>query len=94
MTHPLTELNEFRQRIPGFIDPRGIQPVIFQFVDTQEFLEHPHIKQLMENEDSVSLMKDRSAILVKTRENYHFVVGFVKDPDRLNLPMRPQEDTP
>ena len=92
MTHPLTELNEFRQRIPGFIDPRGIQPVIFQFVDTQEFLEHPHIKQLMENEDSVSLMKDRSAILVKTKENYHFVVVFVKDPDNLNLPMRPQEN--
>ena len=87
----LAELNEFRQRIPGFIDPRGLQPVSFQFVDTQEFLEHPHIKQFMEDKNSVSLMKDRNAILVKTKENYHFLVGFVKDPDSLNLPMRPKK---
>ena len=87
----MSELNEFKQRIPRFIDPRGLQPVSFQFVDTQEFLEHPHIKQLMEYEDSVSLMKDRSAVFVKTKENYHVLVGFVKDPDSLNLPMRPKK---
>lgn len=80
-------INYFKQRVPGFIDPRGLVRADFEFTETQELLEHPYIQNWMK--DGGSLMKKNNMIIVKTGSSgSHFVVGYVKNPDSVNLPVK------
>ena len=86
----MTELNYFKQRVPGFIDPRGLVRADFEFTETQELLDHPYIQNWMK--DGGSAMKKNNMIIVKTGSGSHFVVGFVKNPDDVNLPVMKEND--
>ena len=86
----MTKTNYFRQRVPGFIDSRGLIRVEFEFTETQELLNHPYIKNWMR--DGCSAMKESNMIIVKTGDGSHFVVGYVKNPDDVNLPVMKEND--
>jgi hypothetical protein len=81
----MTELNYFRQRIPGFIDPRGLVPANFEFTETQELLDHPYIQNWMK--DGNSVMKSENRIIVKESSGRHHLIGWIRNPDSVNLPV-------
>jgi hypothetical protein len=82
--------NHFKQRIPGYIDPRGIVPVEFEFTKTEELLEHPHIKRCIEDENTTFLKQD-NMIIVRYFDG-DFVIGWVKNPDDVELPLKYKND--
>ena len=82
MTEPK---NYFTQRIPGFIDPRGIIPQSFEFTDTEEFLENSYIKHW--SADDATIMKSEDRIIVKKSSGRHHLIGWVRNPDSVNLPV-------
>lgn len=78
--------NYFKQRIPNYVDSRGIVPVEFEFTTTEELLEHPLLKRCIEDENT-TFIKEDNVILVR----YHDVdlaIGWVKNPDNVELPLR------
>jgi len=81
--------NYFEQRVPGFIDSRGLIRANFEFTKTEELLEHPYIQNWMKNEGS-SIYKMDNMIIVKTDKNddIGFVVGYVRNPDDVELPLK------
>jgi hypothetical protein len=82
MTEPK---NYFIQRIPGFIDPRGMVSQSFEFTDTQEFLENSYIKYW--SDDDATIMKSENRIIVKKSSGRHRLIGWVRSPDSVNLPV-------
>ena len=77
--------NYFKQRIPGYIDPRGLVPVEFEFTKTEELLEHPYIKRCIEDENT-TFLKDDDMIMVRYKDG-DFAIGWVKNPDDVELPL-------
>ena len=77
--------NYFTQRIPGFIDPRGMIRQDFEFNNTQEFLEHEYIQHW--SKDDAIIMKYENNIIVKQSNGRHRLIGWVKNSDDLNLPI-------
>ena len=77
--------NYFRQRIPGFIDPRGMVSQSFEFTDTQEFLENSYIKHW--SKDDATIMKSENRIIIKNSNGKYNLIGWVRNPDSVNLPL-------
>jgi hypothetical protein len=86
----MTEPNFFTQRVPGFIDIREYKRANFEFTETQELLDHPYIQNWMEGENT-KIFKQNTMIIVRTDTGKHFVVGYVKNPENVNLPIKEQE---
>ena len=82
--------NYFKQRIPGFIDPRGMVPQDFEFTDTQEFLENSYIKYW--SKDDATIMKSENRIIARQNSGRHRLIGWVKNPDNVNLPIVKEND--
>ena len=81
------EKNYFKQRVPGFIDPRGLIPVEFEFTETQELLEHPYIQHWLNRNLPSNLVKTRNNVMVEENEGFSWwVVGSVLNPDELKVP--------
>lgn len=78
--------NHFKQRIPNYVDSRGITPVEFEFTTTEELLEHPLLKRCIEDENT-TFIKEDNVILVRYHDG-DFAIGWVKNPDDVELPLR------
>jgi hypothetical protein len=83
--------NYFRQRVPGFVDIRELDRADFEFTTTQELLEHPYIKNWTKGKNS-AIFKSNNMIIVKTDDGSHFVIGYVQNPDDVELPVKNKND--
>lgn len=73
----------FRQHIPSFVD--GAESEIIKFNTTEELL-NSELFQRYKNPDS-SFVKDDNKIMEIHDDGYHWwVVGFVDQPDKIDLP--------
>ena len=81
--------NYFKQRIPGFIDPEPVSQD-FEFTNTQEFLENSYIKYW--SKDDATIMKFENRIIVRQNSGRHRLIGWVKNPDNVNLPIVKEND--
>ena len=66
----MVEKNYFKQRVPGFIDPRGLIPVEFEFTETQELLEHPYIQHWLNRNPPSNVVKTRNNVMVEEKEGF------------------------
>lgn len=83
----MTNKNYFKQRVPGFIDPRGFIPVEFEFTKTQELLEHPYIQRWLNLNPPSSVVKSRNYVMIEEKEGFSWwVVGNVLNPNDLEVP--------
>ena len=83
----MVEKNYFKQRIPGFIDPRGIVPVEFEFTETKELLEHPYIQRFLNYNPPSTVVKSGKYVMVVENEGFSWwVIGSVLNPDFFQVP--------
>ena len=81
--------NYFKQRVPGFIDPRGLIRADFEFSKTEELLDHPYIQNWMKGENTLIFKKNNMIIVTTDKEDdIGFVVGYVQNPDNIELPVK------
>jgi hypothetical protein len=82
----MTEIkNQFRQRVPGFVD--GDNPLEFDFDITEELVNHSYIQEwLNENPHSI-LVKSGGVLMVVYNEGFNWCgIGWITNPDDLELP--------
>jgi len=83
----MTNKNYFKQRVPGFIDPRGFIPIEFEFTETQELLEHPYIQRWLNLNPPSNVVKSRNYVMIEEKEGFSWwVVGSVLNPNDLEVP--------
>lgn len=77
----------FRQRIPGFIDPRGLVPEEFYFDTTEELVNHPFIQGWLDRHNPSNLVKDEKYLIVEYNEGFNWwVIGYITNSDDLQVP--------
>lgn len=81
--------NYFKQRVPGFIDPRGLVRADFEFTKTEELLEHSYVQNWMKGEETAIFKKNNMIIVTTDKEDdIGFVIGYVQNPDDVELPVK------
>lgn len=79
--------NSFRQRVPGFIDPRGLDIVKFEFDNLDELVYHSYVQEWL-NRRSSFLSKTKKCIMITfIEEGKSYCIGYVKYSDGLDLPI-------
>ena len=78
-------MNHFRERIPSFIDSRGVTPVEFDFETKEELIQHPYIQNWMGNGYSSICKSDNILFVVKNNPTMRTAIGWIKNPDDLNI---------
>lgn len=79
--------NYFRQRVPGFIDPRGLNIVKFEFDSLDELVNHSYVQNWLNRRPSF-LSKVANCIMTTfVEEGNSYCVGYVKYSDGLDLPI-------
>jgi hypothetical protein len=82
-------MNRFKQRIPAFIDSRGITRVNFDFNTVEELTSHPFIQRWLSHyPDSVLSKTTGTTLLVVSNEGFTWrAIGWIDDPESLDLPV-------
>ena len=79
--------NYFKQRIPGFIDPRGITPFELEFYETEELINTTFIQGWLNLHHSSTLVKNGKHLMVVRKEGFSWwVIGYISNPENLELP--------
>jgi hypothetical protein len=77
--------NHFRQRVPRFVD--GDNPLEFDFDTTEELVNHPLIRKLMNYNTSSILVKSDEFLMEVYNEGFSWwCIGWISNPDDLELP--------
>jgi hypothetical protein len=80
-------MNRFIQRIPNFIDSRGITPVEFYFNTVEELERHPYIQGWLKKTSSY-LCKSDEFLMVAEQEGFTaWAIGWIANPDELDIPI-------
>jgi hypothetical protein len=80
-------MNHFKQRIPNFIDSRGMTPVEFDFSTVEELEQQPHIQRWL-NKSSSYLCNSSKILMVVENEGFTaWGIGWITNPDELDLPI-------
>ena len=83
----MTETHHFKQRIPAFVDPRGVTPTEFDFETVEELEQHPYIQRWLSKSPSSYLAKgDRYLSVVEDEGFTSWCIGWITNSDKLKLP--------
>ncbi len=83
-----TKKNHLRERIPNFIDSRGITPVEFEFDTAEELEQHPFVQRWLSKNPPSYLRKSGRLLMVV--EDYGFTrwaIAWIEKPDLLDIPV-------
>lgn len=79
--------NLFKQRIPAFIDPRGITPFELEFSKTEELINTTFIQEWVNLNPPSTLAKNGKHLMVEQKEGFSWwVIGYISNPENLELP--------
>lgn len=80
---------KFSQHIPTFVETMGEPSPCFEFNSLQELLDHPIVARYKEHCDGVFshfALSDNHLMVISNDGFNWWVVGYVSDPDALDLP--------
>jgi hypothetical protein len=79
-------INHFKQRIPAFIDPRGIIPVEFDFETMEDLMSNSYIQDWI-TRGYICISKSGNFLMMSKEDiSMSFAVGQIKDPNALHIP--------
>ena len=84
-------MNHFKERIPNFIDSRGITPVEFDFGTVEELKQHPYIQKWLNKSPSHLCKSDKFLMALMDEGFTAWVIGWITNPDELDIPIYEQK---
>lgn len=80
-------MNTFTQHVPRFVDTRGCNVVPIPFKTVQTLYDIPHVKLFYKRPDFSHFALSEHHLMAVLDSGYMWwVVGFIKDPDDVDLP--------
>jgi len=79
-------MNRLTQHIPNFVETRGEQPPTGEFETTEELLSLEVVQRYKHDDFSHFAMSDNHLMVISDDGFKHWVVGYVKNPESVDLP--------
>ena len=80
-------MNEFRQHIPSFVETMGEKQPIYEFETLDDLLSLEVVKRYSKDKDFSYFALSRNKLMEIGDDGFYWwVVGYIKNPDKLDLP--------
>jgi hypothetical protein len=76
-------MNRIKQHLPGFVDG---EPQEANFDTVEDLLAIPWVGFFKQRPSFMRFSKSRELLMAEMRDE-HWVVGYIKEPDRVDLPL-------